>query len=85
MREQENSGGGGRAESDGTWGRTPLTCDGSVLGVGVGSKAGVDAAPPLDEAGGVNSPPVVLGGVDAPAPNSCERLRGCTAGVPGCG
>ena len=53
---------GGRAESDGTWGRTPLTCDGSVLGVGVGSTAGVDAAPPLDEAGGVNSPPVVLGG-----------------------
>jgi hypothetical protein len=55
-------GGGERAESDGTWGRTPLTCDGSVLGVGVGSTAGVDAAPPLDEAGGVNSPPVVLGG-----------------------
>ncbi len=46
-------------------GRTPLTCDGrsvgSVLGVGVGSTAGVDAAPPLDEAGGVNSQPVVLG------------------------
>ena len=34
------------------WG---LTCDGSVLGVGVGSTAGVDAAPPLEEAGGVNS------------------------------
>ena len=61
-REWGRRGGGGRAESDGTWGRTPLTCDGSVLGVGVGSTAGVDAAPPLDEAGGVNSPPVVLGG-----------------------
>jgi hypothetical protein len=84
-REWGRRGGGGRAESDGTWGRTPLTCDGSVLGVGVGSTAGVDAAPPLDEAGGVNSPPVVLGGVDAPAPNSSERLRGCTAGVPGGG
>ena len=80
-------------ESDGTSGRTPLTCDGSVLGVGVGSTAGVDAAPPLDEAGGVNSQPVVLGGacvgaaagVDAPAPNSSTRLRGCTAGVPGGG
>jgi hypothetical protein len=84
-REWGRRGGGGRAESDGTWGRTPLTCDGSVLGVGVGSTAGVDAAPPLDEAGGVNSPPVVLGGVDAPAPNASKRLRGCTAGVPGGG
>ena len=55
-REWGRRGGGGRAESDGTWGRTPLT------NVGVGSSAGVDAAPPLDEAGGVNSPPVVLGG-----------------------
>ena len=34
------------------WG---LTCDGSVLGVGVDSQAGVDAAPPLEESGGVNS------------------------------
>ena len=34
------------------WG---LTCDGSVLGVGVDSQAGVDVAPPLEEAGGANS------------------------------
>ena len=34
------------------WG---LTCDGSVLGVGVDSQAGVDVAPPLEESGGVKS------------------------------
>jgi hypothetical protein len=32
-----------------------------VLGVCVGSTAEMDAAPPLEEAGGVNSQPVVLG------------------------
>ena len=40
------------------WG---LTCDGSVLGVGVDSQAGVDVAPPLEEDGGVTSAGTLVG------------------------